>query len=108
MVNDIEPIDRGTFEARALDLGIRHPFKDARCYGEYRAYQATGEYYNDTPYYRLMVARGKALALAGYTPPAAKTGPGYAPGLVGDLLGSGPKSAGCHYCGLDPRDCDCY
>lgn len=108
-MDDIQPIDRGTFEARAIDLGIRHPVKDARCYGEYRAYRRNGRYYNDTPYDRLMVARGKALDMEGYTPPAPKSGPGVAPGLPGHVFGgpSADRAGECHYCGLDSRDCDC-
>lgn len=109
MTDDIEPIDRATFEARAIDLGIQHPVKDARCHGEYLAYSDTGKLYIDSPYDRLMVARGKQLAAEGYTPPAPKHGPGYAPGLPGQIFGgpSADRADECHYCGLDPDTCDC-
>lgn len=107
----ITPISRSEFERLAAQLGIRHPFKDPRCLGEYRAYEATGEYYADTAYYRLMVARGAALAAEGYTPPAAPpatAGTGFVHRQMQALTGlTSTGGDTCHYCGLDERTCDC-
>src|SRR5690606_13169031 len=92
---------------------VKHPLKDQRCHGEYQLVTRTGADSYGTPAAKLAgpqlaaVRRGAALAAEGYTPPTAKRGPGYAPGLVGDLLGSGSPAAGCHYCGLAPHTCDC-
>lgn len=87
---DLTPLSRGEFEKAAAALGIRAPFGDPRCYGEYTAYQATGEPYSDTPYQWLLIRRGVALAAEGYTPPARRRRP-----------------HDCLTCGLDDRTCDC-
>lgn len=101
-VKKIQPLTRTEFEAATRARGITAPFKDQRCYGEYKAYQQTGRCDFGGEYGRLMVARGAALAAEGYTPPAPRRGPGYAPGLPGDMFGApGPDRADeCHYCGL--------
>lgn len=108
---EIKPITRGQFEAAAVNLGIRHPFKDARCLAEYRAYQAGGEYYIDDEYNHLMVARGKALADEGYVPPTRTTAPagtGFVHREMQALTGlASTGGTECHYCGLDSRTCDC-
>jgi len=88
--DDIEPISRDEFERRAADLGIRATFKDARCIGEYDVYVRSGLYYDDTPYNRLMVARGKAAKAEGVPVPQHVRAP-----------------YECHFCGLDSRTCDC-
>jgi len=84
------PMSRTEFEEAAAQLGIKATFKDARCHGEYLAYQATGQLYSDTVYDMLLVRRGAALAAEGYTPPAPRSHPHE-----------------CHTCGLDARTCDC-
>ncbi|MEU8040849.1 helix-turn-helix domain-containing protein [Streptosporangium sp. NPDC049078] len=109
----ITPISRDEFEAAVANLGIRHPFMDARCLGEYRAFKATGEYYIDGEYDRLMVARGKALAQEGWTPPQPRPQQGhrgdFAHREMSALTGLSSRASRdeCHYCGLDPRTCDC-
>ncbi|WP_433363907.1 helix-turn-helix domain-containing protein [Streptosporangium sp. CA-115845] len=109
----ITAISRDEFEAAVAKLGIRHPFKDARCIAEYRTYEATGSYSADTEYDRLMVARGKALHEAGWTPPQPRPQQGhrgdFAHREMTALTGLFSRASAdeCHYCGLDPRICDC-
>lgn len=87
---DFAPLSRPDFQQAAADLGIRTAFKDARCFGEYRSYVATGAPYDDTAYDWLMIRRGATLAREGYTPPARRHDP-----------------HACETCGLNRRTCDC-
>lgn len=87
---DLTPLSRAEFEQAAAALGIRTAFEDTRCHGEYLAFQATGEPYDDTPYQWLLIRRGTALAAEGFTPPARRYHP-----------------YECLTCGLDSRTCDC-
>lgn len=88
---DFAPLSRASFEQAAAEIGIRHPFKDTRCFGEYQAFQAAGAPYDDSPYQWLLIRRGATLAAEDYTPPARRELP-YT----------------CHTCGLDSRACDCH
>ena len=109
---NITPITRQEFERKCADLGL-YPVKDTRCLNEYRSYTAHGAPYADDAYNWAMIARGAALDAQGWTPPApaasSRRHSSYAERTMTALTGlpSGSASGDCHYCGLDPRDCDC-
>ncbi|WP_086732874.1 hypothetical protein [Streptomyces glaucescens] len=87
----LAPLTRTDFEQAAAALGIRSPFNDTRCHGEFLAYQSTNAPYADTPYQWLLIRRGATLAAEGFTPPPRRSNP-----------------YECLTCGLDARTCDCH
>lgn len=109
-MNTTAPISRSEFERLAAQLGIRHPFKDARCVGEYRLHK--DEPASSDAYTALMVARGAALDAEGATLPAKSTTAGSSSIVNREMAAftgvpSSAPAGECHFCGLDERTCDC-
>lgn len=115
MTQPLQPLSRIGYERALHAIGRRSAaVKDVRCHAEYAQYSKDGTVgWGDAPTQAdmLNIRRGAALATEGYTPPPAKRGPGYAPGLPGQTLG-GPtadRAGECHYCGQPlavGRECD--
>lgn len=109
---EIAPLTRSEYEEAMTQLGYpRATKKDVRCHAEYQHLIETSKNELGThidsidqldALSLLTIRRGAALAAENYTPPAAKRGPGYAPGLPGQVFGgpSADRKNECHYCGL--------
>lgn len=108
---NIQPLTREQFVQAAAALGINTAFKDARCHGEWKNFQHTGILYIDSPYDRLMIARGLGVEQEGGPPEKTSAPTLAATGSIHremtDFTGVAASGPDCHWCGLDPRTCDC-